>query len=241
MIVYLNGDSYMNHSTGKRTSDFLGEFLHAKSINNSIPGCSNDRILRTSLRDLITLRRSESDSIVAVIGLSFIYRKSFWDPIGQKEKWKHSNDGEFACYQLMIGGDWFENFFTKNKLATNAPDHMNQLIREQVRFFSPEAEFTNLLQQLILFRSWCRENNVKYIIFSSPVQQDRVDLTAPFIEPFATVIQQDSNILDIFEFSFCNYCSEQGFVGLQYERYGVNSHQTEQAHESFAKYINKRL
>lgn len=241
MIIYLNGDSYMNFSTGKKTSDFLGEYLKAKSVNKSIPGSSNDRILRTSLRDLINLRKSESGSIIAVIGLSFIYRKSFWDPIAQQEKWKNSDDGEFGSYQLMIGDDWFEKFHSKNKLETNAPNHMNRLIREHVRFFSTEAEFVNLFQQLILFSSWCRENNIQYIIFSGPLQEDKIDIKAPFIEPFYTTTMQDKNILNIFEFSFCNYCFEQGFIGVDYEKLGKNSHQTEEAHASFAKFLIKNF
>lgn len=237
MIVYVNGDSYMRASTGKRTSDFLGEYLQVKNINKSISGSSNDRILRTSLRDLINLRKLYSGNITTVINLSFIHRKSFWDPFGQEEKWKNSDDGEFASYQLMIGNNWFEKFHTKNKLETNAPIHLNKFIREHIRFFDPEAEFTNLFQQLILFSSWCRENNIQYIIFSGPVQEDRIDTQAPFIEPFYTTIIQDKNILDIFEFSFCNYCFEQGFIGFDYEEFGKNSHQTEEAHARFAKFL----
>ena len=56
MIVYVNGCSYATVSDGKRYSEFLAESLGATAVNAAVSGSCNNRILRSSQRDLINLK-----------------------------------------------------------------------------------------------------------------------------------------------------------------------------------------
>lgn len=226
----------MRVSTGKNTGDFLSNKLQTKVINNSIPGSSNERILRTTLRDIISLKNTTKEKITAIISLSFIYRKSIWDPIGQDRRWKQSNDGEFACYQLFRGEDWLAKFL-KNENFNDVPNHLKKYSKELATFFNAKAEVTNLLQSIELISTWFENNNIDYIIFSGPQQEDKIDFTAPFVESFYQSVTEKKNILNPWEFSFCEYCISQGFTGFDYNRYGKYAHHGEEAHGKFADFL----
>lgn len=235
-MIYLNGDSYMCMSTGLTISDHLEQKLNRKVINKSIPGSSNQRILRTALRDLIKLKNETNEKTTAIISLSFIYRQSIWDPLGQANKWKDSDDGEFSCYQMFLGSNWLQKL-KNNETFNNVPNHLKNYCKEYALLYDPEAEMTNLLQQIELFSAWCENNKIPYIIFSGPEQEDKIDIHAPFIEPFYQSISKKENILDIFKFSFCGYCISQGFKGFDYDLYGKNAHHNQDAHEKFADFL----
>jgi hypothetical protein len=230
-MIYVNGDSYMRASTGKTTADYLSDKLKVKTINASISGSSNDRIFRTTLRDLINLKSETTEKIIAIISLSFIYRISIWDPIGQAKRWKYSDDGEFACYHL---------FLSQNK-SFNMPDHLKKYTKELGILFNPEAEMTKLLTNVELISAWCNYNKIKCIIFSGPTQEDVIDFNAPFIKPFYNSVMLNKNILNLFDFSFCKYCESQGFQGFDYQLYGKNAHHNEDAHEQFADFLIKNF
>lgn len=235
-MIYLNGDSYMCLSTGLTISDHLEQKLNRKVINKSIPGSSNQRILRTTLRDLLKLKNETNEKITVIISLSYIYRQSIWDPLGQAKKWKNSNDGEFACYQIFTDSNWLQKL--KNNITFNiVPIHLKKYCKELALLYDPEAEITNLLQQIELFSAWCENNKISYIIFSGPEQEDKIDLETPFIKPFYSSLCKKENILDIFKFSFCQYCISQGFTGFDYKQYGKYAHHNENAHEKFADFL----
>jgi len=226
----------MKMSDGKNTGEFLAAKLQTTVINNSILGSSNERIFRTSLRDLINLKKTTNEKITAIVGLSYIYRKSIWDPLGQDDRWKQSNDGEFACYQIFQGENWLEKLF-KNQSFNNMPEHLKKYSKEIALFYNPEAEVTNLLQSVELFSTWCENNNIDYIIFSGPRQEDIIDFTAPFVEPFYNSVVIKKNVLNLFEFSFCEYCASQGFKGFDFEIFGKYAHHGQAAHEKFADFL----
>lgn len=234
-MLYVNGDSYMIQSTGKNTGDWLSENLNMPVINKSITGSSNDRIFRTSLRDLLNLKKDHKN-ITAIVGLSFIYRKSIWDPIGQLEKWKNQDDGEFASYQMFTELDWVSRL-RLNKKFNKVPPHILNYSKEWARLFDPEAEMTILLQEIELFSTWCESHDIKYCIFSSPRQEDIIDLNAPFIKPFNDALSTKRNVLNIFEFSFLKFSEDNGFIGFDYDRHGKYAHQGEAAHKKFAEFL----
>jgi hypothetical protein len=92
MFVYVNGDSYSKNSDKKTYCEFLSEKFNCESHNAAIAGSSNSRILRTSLRDLINLKKERTDDIIAVISLSFLLRIEVWDPAAPlDQKYKHTN------------------------------------------------------------------------------------------------------------------------------------------------------
>jgi len=149
MIVYSNSDSYgVESTTNNRYSEFLAKTLNAAVINSGKSGSCNQRIFRTSIRDLIKLRASEPNKeILALICLGAMYRTEWWDPNYIP---KHNEtDGHFSSLQI-------------HSLKNNATN----FAKEWFKLFDDEAEQTNLLMNLVLFTTWLKNNNIKYIIFA---------------------------------------------------------------------------
>ena len=233
-MVYVNGDSYCVTSDGKKYSDFLGEKLQCSVVNNAIGGSSNARILRTSLRDLMVLKKKYAN-IVAVVSLSYIIRTEVWDPNIKNNRF--INDGEFTSITPTHLKNWF--FDLQNSVTSEYKDFSKQFLIN----YNVEAETIKLLQSIILFSTWCKYNNIKSIIFSGPLQE-KVDFSSPFIQDFYQEFKQDNGIIDIFEFSFTQWCILKGFKPINANRtqhihdkvYDVGHH-GQAAHEAFANFL----
>ena len=232
MILYVNGDSYSVVSDGKKYSDFLGESLGRTVINNAIPGSCNDRIFRTSLRDLIELKSKHSD-VIAVISLSFPIRTELWDQHIKHNKFV--NDGEFTSIQPVNSKTWFyDNTISVGKYT--------EFCKQFLTYYNIEAETVKLLQNIILLATWCKQHNVTYVIVSGPLQEP-VDFTTPFIKSFYDAMLNDSNIVNIFENSFTEWCVTQGFVPINdytqeiHNKTYMIGHHGETAHKAFANFL----
>jgi hypothetical protein len=229
----VNGDSYAVVSDGKRYSEYLSEYLNCESINAAISGSCNSRIFRTSLRDLIKLRQ-QHNNIVAVISLSFPLRTELWDlTLGNHNRFK--NDGDFTSIQTTTSKNWRNEANTSNSKYKNFVD-------QWLRWYSIEAETVKMLQDILLLTSWCKGNNIKYVIFSGPLQEP-VDLSASFIKPFFDEVTKDKNIINIFEKSFTSWCIANNFTPIDNfsqevlgNIYNIGHH-GEAAHRAFASYL----
>jgi len=215
MILYANSDSYGVLSTGKTYTDFIGQQLNCKVVNNGLPGSCNNRILRRSVRDLLELKK-QNNNILAIFGLAHPNRTEYWsnEAIG--------NDGHFKDIQPnnCLTGD-----------AKKFSDAYNRL-------YDDEAATTNLLFQLAMFTSFLNLNNIKYLIWMGTKNMKAVDFSTPFIKQFYEKIQSDSNIVDLFDFSFSKYCSiDKNHIPYDYNRYQYDGHHAEPAHEDFANYL----
>ena len=235
MKIYVNGDSYAGFSDGKRYSDFLGEFFNCDVVNSAISGSCNTRILRTSLRDLLEIKKTH-DSAIAVISLTFTVRKELWDT-SSFGKTEFVNDGDFRSITLVESNNWFQDIDNSLMNQTDADYKKQQLI-----WFDIEAETVNLLTEIILFAAWCKLNNIKYVIFSGPIQES-VDFTAPFIKDFYDAVMSDGNVIDMFTNSFTEYCINRGFAPIDHyiadihgKTYNVGHH-GESAHRDFANFL----
>lgn len=234
MILYVNGDSYSTFSNGRCYGDFLAEHLQCKVTNAAIPGSSNRRIFRTSLRDLMSLKQTHKD-IVAVISLSFPLRTEIWDPnvIGRNQ---FVNDGEFISVQTTRSKNWF---FNRSETTTSK---YQDYINEWLRWYNIEAETVELLKEIILLTTWCKQYNIRYVIFSGPLQEP-VDFESSFISSFYKELANDPNIINIFEFSFTEWCVKRGHQPIDdytQEIHGTTysiGHQSETAHKDFAKFL----
>lgn len=233
MIVYVNGDSYSKISDGKRYSEFLSEFFNCESVNVAISGSSNSRILRTSLRDLIELKKVHTD-IVAVISLTFPLRTEIWDPDITDNRFV--NDGEFVSLQTTQSKRWFYD----NELVE--PSRYQGYIKEWLRWYNIEAETVELLREILLLTTWCKHNNIKYVIFSGALQE-QVDLESTFIRSLYLEVARDPNIIDIFSESFTEWCVCHGHKPIDdftQEIHGktyIIGHHGELAHKDFAKFL----
>jgi hypothetical protein len=72
-MIYVNGDSYSERSSlGGAWSDYLGQESH----NNAKAGSSNDRIIRTTIEDILQLGPGNIEKVI--IGFSFFMREEVW-------------------------------------------------------------------------------------------------------------------------------------------------------------------
>lgn len=234
MIVYVNGDSYSVISNGKRYSDFLGEHYQCQSINAAIRGSSNNRILRTSMRDLLRLKSQKHKDILAFISLSFLIRTEVWDSNIIDNKFV--NDGEFTSIQPTHSKSWF--YDKLDSVDSKYGDFCKQFLLN----YNVEAETTKLLHSILLFSAWCKQNEIKCIIFSSALQE-QIDYNAPFVIDFYQEMINDKNIINIFEFSFTEWCLAQGYLPISNYTQNIHGktyqigHHDEAAHCAFANFL----
>jgi len=242
MIVYVNGCSYASISDGKRYSEYLAEHFNCDSVNAAIPGSCNSRILRTSLRDLINLKKQHKD-IVAIISLSFVLRTEVWnrDP-NRQDRWKQSGDGDFISMQFTGAHDW------KKKLDKGHVDwkisgtQLRNYGKSWLIWYDVESEITKLLQQIILFTAWCKSNAIKCVLFSGPLQES-IDFESPFVKPFYDVVQEDTSVIDIFNKSFTEWCKLAGHTPIDKFTMQIHGnsyacgHHGAAAHRDWAKFL----
>jgi len=232
-MIYVNGDSYVCVSDGKRYSEFLGDHYNCEVINAGISGSSNSRIFRTSLRDLIDLQKKYSN-IKAVISLSFPMRTEVWDSTITHNRFV--NDGEFTSFHLAIDKRWFYD-----NLPINQSKYQN-FYKQFITYYDIEAETIKILQNIILLTNWCKNNNIQYVILSGPLQEP-IDFNAPCVKNFYDEVNNDKNVINLFNDSFTEWCVRQGYTPMdeytqeiQGRTYNIGHH-GKLAHEAFAKFL----
>lgn len=233
MIVYVNGDSYSTVSDGKTYADFLGERFNCPVKNSALSGSCNSRIFRTSLRDLLELTKDHSN-ILAVIQLSFPLRTEIWDETITNNRF--INDGEFVSVQTVLSKTWFYN---KEPVIGSK---YQSYIEQWLRWYNIEAQTVNLLKEILLLTTWLKYNKIKYVIVSGPLQEP-VDLESPFINSYVNAVNLDSNVINMFENSFTEWCNNRGHVPIDnytQEIHGktyIIGHHGEAAHKDFANFL----
>lgn len=237
-LVYTNGDSYAIPRTFKICGEHIADYYNAEHLNKAVMGSANSRILRTSLRDLLDLK-NQYNNILACVSLSFIMRTDLWDREHEHDRWRHGNDGDFMCIGPMAHKNWATNI--KNIVA-NAGTKYNSFCRNYATYYDMEAETVRLLEKIILFTNWCKNNNIEYIIFS-PMYQESIDFSAPFVSNFYKEINHDKNILNPFDFSFLQWCLDRNHSTIDDHEAIVNGkqyqvgHMGETGHKDFAKFL----
>lgn len=232
-MIYVNGDSYACVSDGKRFSEFLSEHYGCEAVNNGIPGACNARIFRTSLRDLLELKKTHTN-IKAVLNLTFPMRTEVWDKDILHNQFV--NDGEFTSLQMHNSKNWF---YDKLPIL-NGP--YSDYYKQFINFYNVEAETVKILQNIILISTWCKLNKIQLVLLSGPLQEP-IDFTAPFVYNFYQAVKQDTQVIDIFQQSFTQWCLQMGFEPIDDFTQEIHGkvyqvgHHGEAAHKSFANYL----
>jgi hypothetical protein len=220
-------------------SDHVAKNLDARLINQGKSGSCNRRILRTSLRDLIEIKKQHTN-VTALIGLSFISRTELWQP------WlpANDNDGHFSSIKV---NDKKTNWSNQGLIDTVVPniyesvDHrIKDYYKQWLIHFNPESELTNLLTDLIMFSSWAKLNKIQYKIFSNVDKlpsEDKVGYNSPFVSSLRHCVESDPDIIDLWNFSFGGYALELGLKPRDFNVYGIHGHPGGLAHEKFAEFL----
>ena len=75
--LLINGDSYTAPTSHTVYADVLGQDLSLPVINLAFAGSNNDRILRSTLEQVIKLKNENKNPLV-IVGWSFIRRLEVW-------------------------------------------------------------------------------------------------------------------------------------------------------------------
>jgi hypothetical protein len=110
-------------------------------------------------------------------------------------------------------------------------------------YYSPYAERINLLTDLVLLKFLMQQLEVDYLIFQGPSAEP---LTPDYLKDFFLAQLDDTNILNLETFSFCDWCNGQGFtsfedIELSDSVHYHNGHYRADAHQAFAeKFLAER-
>ena len=216
MIVYSNSCSYGVYSDGPVYSDFIAKKLNAELINHGIGGSCNERIFRTSTRDILKiLNEHDAKNILALIGLTNTFRGEFWGTALATHQ-----DGHFQSFT-----------------ATSAVENYTQ---EFYKMYDQEAAITNLLSQLVVFVGWLKHLNIRYLVWANSPHLKPINFAENFIEPFYKNISQDAGILSLFDFNFCDFSQQNDYQTFD-RPYDQGGHPSTQAHKYFSDFLITKL
>ena len=240
MIVYSNSCSFGAPNQGHVIyPEIISKELSAELVNDGVPGSCNRRIIRSSLRSLITLKNKQND-ITALIGLSFIGRTELWQP--NKQPTLHDGDFHPIMNAKILSLDWSKNLHNTriNDIHKYADLEVKDYYKQWLIHMSKEAEVTNLIADVIMLTDFARLNNIKLVLFCNtqklPGLPD-VDINAPFLKTFVEYAKLNTSIIDLWEFSFADYALSLGHIPKDKSLFGVTGHPNEQAHIDFGNYL----
>jgi len=151
--LVVNGCSYLNHySQGKGHVDLAQQLNLAFSHSLAYPGSSNNRIIRTTLKDSYTT----DQPTLYIIGLSFLNRSEL--TIGQDTDF----EGKWISFQNYINPDKIADFWTDTD--------SQQVIAHNLKMESYviKDKLEDLMFKLLAMISNLRQRNHQVVIFRQP-------------------------------------------------------------------------
>ena len=219
MIIYSNSCSYGVDSDGPVYSEFISKNFNCELVNHGIGGGCNERIFRTSVRDILNiLEHNSRNDILVLIGLTNTFRGEYWSLAPSLHQ-----DGHFKS-------------FTAVEISGVAKKYQQALYK----IYDQEAAITNLLTQLVMFTGFLKDQQIKYLIWSNSQHLKPIDFTMDFIKPFYQHISKDSNILSLFDFNFCDFSKKNGYPTMD-KPYDQGGHPNTHAHKHFAEFLMTKI
>jgi hypothetical protein len=212
-ILYVNGDSHSTcvyGSAGTSFAEQLAKKFSLQLINQSLPGGSNQRIIRTSLEDLQSLVPADT---VVLIGWSS-FERAEWYYNNSWHKIAGSDAYTLPAELAELGTRHLQRFHTDMAHCLNCHIEQHQAI----------WNFHNRLicqgYQFVFFQG------CKTFFFDGLPEQDR-NFQAVWREnswahrPYVTVMPDNSRYIE----SFSHMCLAQGFQHTdQYAHFGQDAH-----------------
>jgi len=239
MIVYSNSCSFGSIQEHVIYPELVSTELKGKLLNEGIPGSCNRRIIRSSIRSLIDIRKHHIGPVLALIGLTFISRTELWQP----HLPSNGNDGDFhPITSLSIKKlDWSTGLVnTKHNVYEYADSEVKNYYKQWLLHFSKEAEVTNLLTDIIMFESFAKSNGIDCLIFCNCQKfpsLPEVSTSAPFLNSLVEFSYTKNSIIDLWNFSFADFALDNGYQPKDYLKYGANGHPGKVAHEKFGFHL----
>ena len=240
MIVYANSCSFgMPPLSSPSYSEIIAHNLSASIINRAKSGSCNRRIIRSSLRDLLEIKQTSNEQILALVGLSFFFRTELWQPNSPAV----DNDGNFHPVGIRSN----HVIKTNNYYSGDVEDayiNTNPEIRDYYRQWliheSKEALITELVTDIVMFSAWCRDNNIKCLIWNNasiwPSLPD-VNYNDIFLKSLSQSLLSETSVINPWEFSFIDWALSKGHEPYDAEIYGKYGHPGPEAHVDLAQYL----
>jgi hypothetical protein len=241
MIVYSNSCSFGQPNQGHDTyPELIAGHYNATLINRGIPGSCNRRIIRTSTRDLLELKKqSGDDNILCLLGLTFISRTELWQPnIPSKD-----NDGNFHSITVDHKKyNWTSgliNTYVKD-IHLSAPANVQNYYQQWLLHMSKEAIITELITDIILFKNFCQQQNIDVLIWSNAQlwpNNPEIAIDDIFLKSLVYTINDYRQIINPWNFCFLDYALKLGHRPRDENIYGLTGHPGQAAHKDFALFL----
>jgi hypothetical protein len=238
MIVYSNSCSFGAPAPDHPVySEIVASGLGAQLINNGKNNSCNRRIIRTALRDLLELKNQ--DNILVLLGLTVLTRTELWQP----NLPVYRNDGHFQTITVDHKKvNWSEQGLDTvvPNISDLAPADIRDYYKHWLLHYNPEAEVTNVLTDLIMFCGWAKANNINYVVFSNMdvlPRSNKVGYDSPFLSSLKSTIEQDTGIVDLWNFSFAGFALSHNLQPKDYHLYKQHGHPGAEAHKLFAEFL----
>lgn len=235
-MIYVNGCSYSLVDDGKNYGDFLSAMYNQPLVHKGVTGSSNNRIFRTTTRDILKFKKQNISDVKVVVGLSFIYRTEIWIPDHGIEKFTqwHFDDGEFASFQAVTNNAWWN---LGPEVGSMCPDIYKNYLKEWIVSNHAESLVINTIYQASLIKNLCENLGYKFIIFwAADCTQDTqiIDPNLDVLKEFSNEFDE-TNSIDLYNFSFTKYYFDLGYKPYDFDKYDKYGHPDSKVHNLFAK------
>lgn len=219
-ILYVNGDSYSAETKiFKSYSKVLSEKLDTPVINDAAIGSSNDRIFRTTLEYISSLKHNEKPFVV--IGFSFVTREEVWidNFYDYKHRIKDFPDSQF------VSVDWLQ----KNDVTE---DVKNLIIDQNIN-----SQMIHFYTKLYMLSGLLKSLHIPYLMFSAARNTDFRNLNWGSLKKLSLYrcVTDDENIMDFETFNIPLWAAQQG---IKTEETG---HLLEDGHKQFADFLYNKI
>jgi hypothetical protein len=232
-MIYVNGCSY-SLSNGKNYGDYLSEITGKNLLHKGIKGSSNDRIFRTTTRDLLKLKQNGINDCLVCVGLTFWFRTEIWIENHGIDKWYKFgyDDGEFVSFQTITD---------KVKINKDIPGFYKNYFKEWIKNLNVDGAIVNTMHQSCLLLHLCKSLGYNLLIFwAADVSQDisRIDKNLESLKDFYNEFN-DKNSFDLLQYCFVKDCFDSGYKPFDSEH--QHGHPDTTAHKEFAYKICNKL
>jgi len=243
MIVYANSCSFGAPGQGHAIyPEVIAQHYQADLINAGRPASCNRRIIRTTVRDLIEIKKQSND-ILCLLGLSFISRTELWQPSIPAV----DNDGNF--HPLSVDHrrfDWSQGLvFTQiPNIHEYADPTVKDYYKQWLLHMSKEAIITDLLTDILMLQGFCQYHSIKILIWSNAQVwpgAPEVSVVDLFLSSLVKEVADSKNVIDPWTFCFLDYARSLGHTFKDQDIYGFTGHPDETSHVDFGKHLINRL
>jgi hypothetical protein len=219
--IFINGDSYSAPKQNDKVyADFLAARMKIPVINLAIAGSNNDRITRSSIESIETLKTQYQNPLV-IIGWSFIRRL---------EVWYYGNN---PTVLNRIPDSDQSRFITLDHLV-----NLNEATVEQKCLINDDLfihkQLMNFYTNLYTFAHTLESKNLSYVFFSGARNTDCPINCFPYIESLSQVqwVANNKTIYKLHEFCIMNWAKEN-----DPDSHPVTGHLSTTGHEYFANFM----